>query len=152
MEDLFQTEKKPITQADRDQLGSDLAKVDITIKGLKEEKADVNRSFRVKIRQLEDQSHTLSRQLDSGEVEHRFAVEEVSDDARLKVRVVRKDTGAEVSVRPMNEAEKLAAQKRKQPDLFDGERDPDRPPARRSGVVAKAAKGKPAKRRNGKGS
>lgn len=155
MPDLFHTEKKPITSIDRDRLGSDLARVALTMDTIEDEQGSMNRAFRVKLRQLKEQKKTLSRQLDSGEVEHRIAVEEVHDDSRMVVQVLRADTRELVTQRPMNEAEKLAATARKQVEMFgdgdddddDGPRDTDRrpPPARRSGTGPKA--GKP---RNGK--
>jgi len=123
MGDLFQTEKKPITEADRIRLGADLAVVDRALIELKAEKTDVSRAYRVKIRKLEDESDTLSRQLADGVVENTFEVEEVPDDARQVMTILRAETKELLETRRFNEAEKEASRRRRQGELFEGDGD-----------------------------
>lgn len=158
MGQLFETEKKPITETDKLRLGADLARADLALVTMKEEKRDTSRAYRVKINELEDSIESLSRQLNNGVVEHSFEVEEVPDDARQMIIVMRKGTNQPVGdPRQMTEAEKIASAKRRQPELFDDEgnpiRDTDRPPrgsamksprAKKNGAAAAAPK------RNGK--
>lgn len=121
---LYQTEQKPIQDADRMRLGAELAKVDLTLQATKDERGRVARSYRVKVRELEEQIGSLSRQLDEGVVDHKFAVIEEPDDAAQKIVIKRADTGHAVSTRPMNEAEKEARNRRVQVELFDADGKP----------------------------
>jgi hypothetical protein len=129
MPELYQTEKKPMTEGDRLRVSGEHAKSQLELETLKEEKRDVSSMYRVKIRELEEKIHTLAVQLDEGAFELKFEVIEEPDDARLMIDIKRRDTGERVNTRPMTEAEKEAAQKRKQRDLFpDGEGDTEPPP------------------------
>lgn len=120
MGELFKTEKLPITDLDRMRLGASLAITSREIIATKTEKSDVTRTYRVKIRALEEQADTLSQQLVDGFVEHKFEVEEVPDDWRQAIQILRKATQELMGTRPMNEAEKESARKRRQGSLFDG--------------------------------
>lgn len=147
---LFKTESKPVTDADLLRLGAELADVDIRIKTLEEEKSDASRAYRVKIRELKERAQSLARQRKDGIVEVKFAVVEVPDDARQMVAIHRADTNELVDHRPMNEAEKAAAAKRRQPEMFDldadlrHDTDPAPPPAgarrAKSGIPSKSAR------------
>lgn len=139
---LFETEKRPMTEKDRLSVGAELARINLTILMVRDESSAVARVYRVRLQELEDQRNALSTQLDEGVVETRFEVIEVPDDARLMMRILRKDTEQPLTARPMNEAEREAARKRKQVDLFDGDEDLPRPPAlpktkKNSGKAAK---------------
>lgn len=162
MGQLFETEKKPLTETDTLRLGAELAGTAGELIELKEEKSNVSRSYRVRIRELEEKVEALSRQLNDGVVEKKFEVEEVPDDSRKMIQILRKDTREQLTVRPMNEAEKEASRKRQQADLpFDGESEsngdgalagPGPGPRRGKGAKASAApKGKAkARSTNGK--
>jgi hypothetical protein len=159
MGQLFETEKKPITETDKLRLGADLARADLALVTMKEEKRDTSRAYRVKINELEDTIESLSRQLNNGVVEYSFEVEEVPDDARQMIVIMRKGTNQQINTRQMTEAEKIACAKRRQPELFDDDGNPihdtERPPrgspmrsprAKKNGATAAAA----APKRNGK--
>lgn len=146
MSELYQTEKVEMSEADRERMNDEHVKSQLELEACKEEKRDVNSMYRVKIRQIEEKIHTLATQLDEGKFDRRYEVIEEPDDARLMMVINRKDTGALVSTRPMTEVEKAAAQKRKQPELFDDESDTERPPPARG---IKLGKPKAAKK-NGK--
>jgi hypothetical protein len=121
MGQLFETEKKPITETDRKRLAGELATADRTLIALKGEKGNVSRAYRVRIRELEEKVDTLSRQLDDGVVELKFEVNEVPDDASQSIQIWRLDTNERITSRPMNEAEKEASRKRRQLELpLDG--------------------------------
>jgi uncharacterized protein (DUF885 family) len=126
MGQLYSTEKKAITDADKVRLGAELAAADRALIETKEEKTDVSRNYRVRIRNLEEQVASLARQLDTGVVENKFPIEEVPDDARGMINVLRADTKELVDSRQMNEAERAEMRKRKQGELFEeGEEDED---------------------------
>ena len=126
---LFETEKRTMTEKDRLAVGAELARINLAILVVRDESSAVARVYRGKLQELEDQRNALSTQLDEGAVEIRFEVIEVPDDARMMIQILRKDTEQPLSTRPMNEAEREAARKRKQGDLFDGDEDLPRPPA-----------------------
>lgn len=134
MGQLFETEKKPMNDADRIAIGGELAKQERLLIALKEEKANVNRTYRVRINDLEEKTDALSKQLADGVAEVKFEVEEVPDDARQMVVIQRMDTKTLITTRPFNEAEKEASRKRRQASLpgtddVDGKHDTERPPA-----------------------
>lgn len=118
---LYETEKKPMNEEDRLRLGSEQAALNLELDKLKEEKRDVSAVYRVKIRETEEKIRTLATQLDEGAFEVKFEVVEIPDDARHMIVIQRKDTGREINVRPMTEAEKEASRKRRQGELFDGD-------------------------------
>ncbi len=148
MSDLYQTEKVPMTELDRDRMNAEHVKCQLELETLKEEKRDVSSVYRVKIRELEEKIHTLASQLDEGSFDRRYEVTEEPDDARLMMVVKRKTTGETINVRSMTEVEKAAAHKRKQALLFpDGEpNDTEPPPPKlrgfRGGKSKARAKGK----------
>lgn len=119
MPDLFKTEEKPITNDDKIRLGSELAKLEIELKSKKDEKRKVNSNYRVAINKLEEACESVSTQLDTGKVQFKYAVEEVPDDGHQTISIIRTDTREQVDVRPMNEQEKEASRKRRQPELFE---------------------------------
>jgi hypothetical protein len=132
---LYSTEKKPTTQDDLIRLGDELADIDLKLKAVKDERSKVASSYRVKIRELEEKGQALARQRKEGMLEVRFEIEEVPDDSRMMVQILRKGTKEQIDLRPMNEAEKEAARKRKQVTMGFGDdaktddtRDTDRPP------------------------
>ena len=141
---LYETEKKPMNEDDRLRLGAEQAALNLELEKLKEEKKDVSSVYRVKIRETEDKIHTLATQLDEGAFDVKFEVVEIPDDARQMIAIQRKDTGREINVRPMTEAEKEASRKRRQGELFESEEsDTERPPAR-------GLRGAKPKKKNGK--
>lgn len=111
---LYETEERAMTEADRSKVSAELAEVDQQIKATKEEKKNVNANYRVRINKLEERQDVLSRQLIDGMVEVSFEVVEEHDDERLMVHVIRKDNQQKISTRQMTEPEKEAARKRKQ--------------------------------------
>lgn len=113
----YATEKKPITDDERIQLGGELAAVDQKLADVKGEKSAVAKVYGGRIRELEQAVLSLSRQLADGVIEHKFEIEELPDDSRQVIAIMRKDTGELFNSRPMNEAEKEASRKRKQPEL-----------------------------------
>lgn len=147
---LFDTEKRPMSAEDRARMNDEHVKRQLELETLKEEKRDVSAVYRVKIRELEEKIHTLATQLDAGVFEVSFEVLEVPDDARQMIAIQRKDTGQEINVRPMTEAEKEAARKRRQVEMFaEGtEGDTERPaPLPRTRSKAKKPTGKNGKAR-----
>ncbi len=150
MSELYQTEKVPMTESDRDRMNGEHVKCQLELETLKGEKRDSSSMYRVKIRELEEKIHTLASQLDEGSFDRRYEVIEEPDDARLMVAIKRKDTGQLVATRTMTEVEKTAAAKRKQADLFpDGEpNDTEPPPPRLRGFRGGKSKAK-AKTKNG---
>src|SRR6185369_16343895 len=101
----------------------------LELEALKEEKSDVTRMFRVKIRETEEKIHTLAAQLDEGTFERKFEVVEEPDDERLLIDIKRKDTGERIDTRPMTELEKESVRQRRQGELFgDSETEPAPPP------------------------
>jgi hypothetical protein len=151
MADLYQTEKVPMSAADRERMNADHVKCQLELETLKEEKRDVSSVYRVKIRELEEKIHTLAQQLDEGAFERKFEVIEEPDDARQLVDIKRKDTGERVDTRPMTELEKEAARKRKQQELFpDGEPGDTEPPPPNVRSL-RGARGKPPRgKKNGR--
>lgn len=137
MGQLFETEKKSMSETDKLRIGAEHAKNALELEALKQEKRDNNSVFRVKIRELEEKIHTLAAQLDEGAFDVQFEVGEVPDDARLMMVIERVDTKQVIKTRPMTEIEKEAARKRKQGALFDDNGKPvsdtERPPARGKG-------------------
>ncbi len=135
MSELYQTEKVPMTESDRDRMNGEHVKCQLELETLKGEKRDSSSMYRVKIRELEEKIHTLCSQLDEGSFDRRYEVLEEPDDARMMIVVKRKDTGEFVTARTMTEVEKAAAHKRKQQALFpDGEEgDTEPPPAKLRG-------------------
>jgi hypothetical protein len=133
---IYDTEERPMSEADRTKVGDELADVEQQIKAVEEEKRNVNTNYRVRIRKLKERADVLSRQWKDGVIEVSFEVVEVHDDERLIVDVERRDTGQRVTSRPMTEPEKEAARRRKQGKLFDGdddegEHDTEPPPAKK---------------------
>jgi hypothetical protein len=112
---LYETEERPMSEADRIKVGNELADVDRQIIAVKEEKKSVTRAYRARLTTLEDRSDVLSKQWTDGVIEDSFEVVEVHDDERYLVQVERKSNGRAVGgPRPMTEPEKAAAHKRKQ--------------------------------------
>lgn len=152
--ELFLTEKKPITDDDRIRLGTELGAVDQKLADVKSEKSAVAKVYGGRIRELEQKVEVLSRQLALGEVEEKIEVEEIPDDARMQISVMRTGTGELHAVREMNEAEKEAARKRSQLSLYDSEpHDTERPPAPKGKAAPRkgaAAKKNGAPKGNGK--
>jgi hypothetical protein len=143
-EKLFESEDRPMTEADRIKVGAELAEVDRMIIAVKEEKRSVNSAYRVRLNKLEERADVLSKQLTDGVVEIKFEVREVYDDERMVVDIERADTGKRTGSRPMTEPEKEAARKRKQrtmPGIVDDDYmppDPEMPKPR--GARARRAK------------
>lgn len=151
MGQLFETEKKPITETDRIRLGSELAQLDQELIATKAEKSKVSRTYRLKVDDLEGKIKKVSSQLAEGEVELDFEVEEIPDDARQFIDILRTDTNERINSRPMNEAEKEASRKRRQPELsFEADADGAGVVARTSGMRPKARGKKPPAKKNGK--
>lgn len=126
---LYETEQRDMTERDRIAAGAELAKRNIEIQAVKDERSAVSRLYRVKLKDLEDIRDTLSTQIDEGKIKERFEVVEVPDDARFMIQILRKDTNELWNTRPMTEGEREAARRRKQGDLFeDGDGDTDPPP------------------------
>lgn len=128
MNDLYQTEKVPMSDDDRARMNELHVKTQLELETLKEEKRDVSSVYRVKIRELEEKIHTLATQLDEGEFDRRFEVVEEPDDERMMIDIKRKDTGERVTARQMTEVEKEAARKRKQTELFPDDETADTEP------------------------
>lgn len=125
---LYGSEKKAMNDTDRIAIGNELATVERQLIAVKEEKSNVNKKYRVRINDLEEKTDALSKQLADDVAVVRFEVEEVPDDARGYIQVLRKGTNELVNSRPMTEVEKEAMRKRKQIDLFDENGDPkDKP-------------------------
>lgn len=124
---LFQTETVPLNDSDREQLSDELVQAQLELDALRDEKRRIVSVFGTKIKALEQRTLRLATELNEGEHEVKFEVVEEPDDARFMMRIVRKDTGREVSVRPMTEVERTEAQRRKQVDMFEGG-DTERPP------------------------
>jgi hypothetical protein len=73
---------------------------------------------------LQSRIKKVSGQIANGEVELKFEVEEIPDDSRQFIDIIRTDTKTRINSRPMNEAEKEASRKRRQVAMpFDGEDD-----------------------------
>ena len=150
MTQLFETEKRPITDADRIKLGTELAAVDQRLAEVKAEKSGVSKVYGGRIRELEQKVEVLARQLADGVVFDQFEIDECPDDARQLIEIWRKDTNQLVRSRPMNEAEKAECVKRRQTGLpfnDDGEiveDESERLVPRRSDVVPKRGRQKKA--------
>jgi len=126
---LYQSEKKPMSEADKLRIAAEHATAQLDLESLQEEKRENNSMYRVKINQAKEKVHTLAVQLDEGAFDVQFEVLEEPDDARLMMVIRRKDNGREMGTRPMTEVEKASAQKRKQVDLFDKNDKHDTEPA-----------------------
>lgn len=120
---LYEVERREMTEKDRILAGAELAKRDLEIFALKEERTAVARVYRVKLKEMEDARHSLSTAIDEGQIETRFEVVEVPDDQRFMIQILRKDTNELWKTRPMTEAEREAARRRKQGELFDDDED-----------------------------
>jgi len=115
---LYETEERPMSEADRIKVGDELADVEQQIVAVKDEKRTVSSAYRVKIHRLEERASVLSKQWTDGKVEVSFEVVEVHDDGRFMVQVERADNHRPVGKpRPMTEPEKEAARKRSQGNL-----------------------------------
>lgn len=143
---LYGSEKKSMDDADRIAIGNELANVERQLIAVKEEKSNVNKKYRVRINDLEEKTDALSKQLADGVAVVKFEVEEVPDDERGMIQVMRKGTNQLVNARPMTEVEKEAMRKRKQTDLFDA----DGKPTKAEGGTVTSMRGKKTKNGNGK--
>jgi len=141
LSNLYETEERAMSDADRKQVGDELADVEQTIRAVEEEKKNVNTNYRVRIRKLKERADVLSRQWKDGAIEVSFEVTETHDDETMMVHVERKDSGKRISSRPMTEPEKEAARKRKQGKL-SGIVDDDYEPADTNPGTPKAKRAK----------
>ncbi len=141
---MYATQKKPMTENDRVRLGGELAGVSQRLAETKSEKSAVAKVYAGRVGNLENQITEISRQLTDGFLELRIEVEEVPDDARQIVVIVRTDTGEVFDSRPMNEAEKAEAVKRRQVGLFETPNDTEPAPPLRVTAVRPKAKRPPA--------
>lgn len=151
MGQLLETEKKPITDADKVRLGAELATCDRALIELKEEKSIAVRAYRVRINDLEEKTDTLSRQLNDGIVEHSFEVEEVPDDRAQLITILRGDTKELIKTRAMTESEKAASVRRRQPELFEGDDEHDTVPPPPRGIRSGKKKSNGRAKKNGRG-
>jgi hypothetical protein len=134
---LYGTEQREMTEKDRLVVGAAMAKRDLEIEALKEERTAVVRVYRVKLKELEDTRHALSTSYDEGVLEERFEVVEVPDDGRFLIQIMRKDTSELWKTRTMTEGERETARRRMQGDLFEGDDTEPPPPAPRLPRTAK---------------
>jgi hypothetical protein len=142
---LYGTEKKAISTEDRVRMNAEQNARELELGRLKEERSTVAHMYRVKVKELEEKILSVAGALDEGAFDVRFEVVEVPDDARQMIAVQRKDTGAQINVRPMTEVEKEASRRRKQTDMFE-DGDDDAPVK----LLSNARNGKSKAKKNGK--
>lgn len=121
---MIETEKKPLSEANRIKLGGELAELERRLIAVEGERRETVTRFRLDIRSIRERMDSVSQQLTDGFFEEQFEVVEEFDDARFMVDVKRKDNGKRISARQMTEAERSAAMERRQGGLFDGKGKP----------------------------